>query len=147
MNILPLALYFLALANGDAHLPLSQGMVVRERGYVRYYSSGLMARVAAKRRRQGYPIAPMSEGHYIALTGINSCAHIGGWYWLSVDGAPPEIKQVVDCSQDADAARHSRVKLVAEVSYRTAVQHGFVRRGKAKAVVSHNKYMGQEVTK
>jgi hypothetical protein len=104
------------------------------RPHVKYYRAGKMASVAATRRAQGYRIPKgLSEYHMMALTGIGSCKHIGEWRSVSIKGGAWERKIIVDCSHPRDAARHSKQRLIGEVSYATARKHGFTSTGDALA--------------
>ena len=131
----------LALALACLLAPLTASGAPLEAGkgrgpHVKYYRSGTFARVAQVRRNQGYSIPRLGEYHYMALTGIGSCAHIGEWRSVSIRGGPWERKIVVDCSHPRDAARHQRQGLVAEVPYGVAKAYGFVRQGSAAARVA-----------
>jgi hypothetical protein len=64
-----------------------------------------------------------------------SCSTIGEVFWASINGSRPMLLQQTDCSAPRDRARHVRQGLVVEVSFEVARKYGFVKQGRAKAVV------------
>jgi hypothetical protein len=99
-----------------------------QQGYAKYYSQGIFNTVAARRNMrmrqdvQGYAAVP-------------DCSRIGQVVRASINGSAVERYHILDCSAPRDLARHRREGLVIEVDYQSAVRHGFVRTGRARATV------------
>jgi hypothetical protein len=107
---------------------LASNVPAIKKGIAKYYSPGMMERVA---RNRGMKMRRDVAG-YAAVT---DCRRIGQIVYASINNGPFERYQILDCSHPRDVQRHLRECLVIEVDYRSAVRNRFVRQGRAPAIV------------
>ena len=100
---------------------------VVEHGVAKYYSRGIMQRVAS------YRGLTLPQG-YDGFASRPNCNTIGQPFYARVSGVDLLLVQA-DCSAPQDVARHYKEGLVVELSYEMAQRTGMVRDGRAQADV------------
>lgn len=137
--IAPLLAALLALTSACSPTP-AQSVPAPQTGIAKYYAPNAMQRVFSVRLRQG--LIPPAYTHWKgALGATTNCSRIGHlaavqfWNPRAQAWTRPEAVLLVDCSANADRARHVRENLVLEVGWETAVEGGWQRDGRTLAKV------------